>query len=72
MDQFIRSVTAGAAPDIPFELEDMKGKEYDFVLKFENSKVYLVLHLKTTDAGKVMLFEWQGRFGEFRDGFKIF
>jgi hypothetical protein len=71
VSQFIRSVIAGAAPHLPYELEDMKGKTYDFKLKLENSKVYLVLYLKITGAGKTLLFEWDGSFWEFRDGFKI-
>ena len=72
VNQFIRSVTAGATPVLPLELEDMKGKAYDFELKFENDRVHLSLGLKTADAGIVLLFKWEGRFGDFCDGFKVF
>lgn len=71
VDQFIRSVNAGAAPHSLFTLADLSSAAYEFELRFAGI-VYLALRLKTGDSGKVLVFEWEGRFGDFKDGFKIF
>ena len=71
-NQFIRSVIAGATPHAPFDLEDIKGKEYKFELQFASFTTYVKLGLKTAHDGKAMLFNWQGKFSDFREGFKVF
>ncbi|MDR6784587.1 hypothetical protein ABIE26_003233 [Pedobacter africanus] len=71
LQQFIRSVAAGATPHSLFNLADLNSSTYEFELRFAGL-LYLVLRLKTADNGKVVMFEWNGSFGDFRDGFKVF
>lgn len=71
VDQFNRSVVAGATPHSLFNLADLHSRAYEFELRFAGL-VYLALRLKTADSGTAQVFDWQGRFGDFKEGFKIF
>lgn len=72
VEQFTRSVVAGGAtPKLGRNLDDLRNRAYGFELRF-NELVCLDLLLKTADGGKAMVFEWAGKFGDFRDGFKVF
>lgn len=71
VDQFNRSVVAGATPHSLFNLADLHSRAYEFELRFAGL-VHLALRLKTADNGIALLFDWQGQLGDFRDGFKVF
>ena len=72
VEQFMRSVVAGATPHCPVTLADAGGREYDLEFIYANDMVRLSLWLKTADSGKVLLFDWKGSFRDFGDGFKVF
>lgn len=69
--QFIRSVGAGASPHSLFTLIDVSSRKFDLALSFSRI-VHMDMQLKTADGGKALVFVWEGRFGDFRDGFKYF
>lgn len=71
VEQFFRSVCAGATPLRPYNLKGAGGKTYEFVLRFFKALAYLTLWLITA-AGKIEVFNWQGSFLDLRDGYKFF
>ena len=70
--QFIRSVVAGATPHSLFTLADLNGRKYELELRFAQERVHLVLMRKVEHTARIGVFEWEGGFGDFKDGFKTF
>ena len=70
--QFIRSVLAAATPHSLFTLADVSGKKHELELRFAQERVHLVLRLKVEHTARIVVFEWEGGFGDFKDGFKTF
>lgn len=71
VEQFFRSVYAGATPLCSYNLKGAGGKMYEIVFRLFEALAYLTLWLITA-AGKVEVFNWQGSFWDLRDGYKFF